>query len=198
MRTLGLRFGFKAAGVAAVGFVAVLFVVSGLMSIRRHGLPRGAVSIGAIQRVLFAYSNDHGSLPFHAEGADKALYLLRPYVRGARSPSYGAGPLSDARLFDCPDPDARINGPARWDDGMKKVVNADYDYLNLKDANPLGGTSPARAEDLIILAEKSGLRRLGKWFLMYDGHRAWYTYPRPGQPVEVVGRTRRDLAGRAP
>jgi len=129
---------------------------------------------------MLNYEVDHDCFPYHASGPDHALYLLAPYVAGVSMDGRNLG----ARIFDSFRPETQINGPAEWDHEEKKVIDADLDYLNVQGLRHNAGQFRRR---IVIAAEKTGLRRWGKYCIVLPGVPAWYLYE-PGSPQEILGR----------
>jgi hypothetical protein len=121
-----------------------------------------------IRRALTQYEYDHGCYPYHPDAQEKALYLLKPYVK-------------DVSVFDSDFAERDINGRARWDDRNKTVVGSDYDYINWPELY-------RRVEwaYLVVLAEKTGVRSGGKSYLTLDRGHDLYLYA-ADFPQEIVG-----------
>ncbi len=102
--------------------------------------------------MYMAQETNWGALPYSAEGEESALYLLKPYLSD-----------QDASLFDAPNADKDVGGPAHWDDTNRKVLGSDYEYANLPVTMLEDETPP---EDVVILAERPGVRSGLRWFFL--------------------------------
>jgi hypothetical protein len=140
----------------------------------------GYAHLKQIAVTLYAYQCDHGFLPNHPSGPDHALYLVKPYLSGEPHNSVP----DDVTLFDCPDSKHRINGPSRWDDPEKRLVDGDYDYLNPK---PVATDESETYRDRVILAEKSGLRDTGRWFVTSHFDIVWHSFSGRSGDSDLLG-----------
>lgn len=143
--------------------------------------------------------DNNGFLPYHDEGAEEALYLLKPYAL----PEFAPSQPKDAEMFGAQNPDNDMNGPAFFDDVNHAVRNADYDLINLKNLKELVRyqNQPNRLPgepSLIILAEKTGVRRNSKRYVTLSRQVGEYHFA-AGEPVDIVGKSLRSLrAARRP
>jgi hypothetical protein len=178
VKALGKRTKRRRRWVASVLLVLAAVLVL-LMVVWLHDLVRNRVwhrerdrqlrgHIWEVWRALLKHEYDHGLLPYHADGQEKALYLLKPYVK-------------DVSVFDSDFADRDINGPARWDDEERRLVGGDYDYINWPELY-----SRSEWEYLVILAEKTGVRVGGKDYLTLEQGPDLYLYD-PAFPQEIVG-----------
>ena len=74
-------------------------------------------AIHRISIALYSYCIDNGELPYHTDGAAKALYLLKPYI--------------SAEAFRLPGGVPREKQMPYWNDRTKELQGGDYLYPTL-------------------------------------------------------------------
>lgn len=160
--------------------ITVLVLVAGLAALQLRDAVSDWVCHRELDRYLhtnirrigdalrqYSYDNN-GFFPYHPDGQDKALYLLKPYVKSVS-------------IFDSEFAHTNINGPAGWDDNNKSLVGGDYDYINWPELY-------RRTEwrNLVILAEKTGVRVGAKSYLTFHPFSDLYLYA-PDFSKEIIG-----------
>ena len=136
-----------------------------------RGISPGRRNILSIRHALYIYNYEYGELPYDRRGPEFALYKLKPFVE-------------DVNLFRCPIGDKINPGPPAWDDANHRLLNSDYDYINQPGINM---QDHSREIYLVILAERTGVRKSGKVYLNKIGVTGWFKYDKEA-PKEIVGK----------
>jgi len=100
-----------------------------------------------IRLALENYSYTHGSLPYDPKGPEYALYVLADDLPASCFDSY---------------PHNKPESEAKWDHDQKRLIDSDFEYLNLPDIDRRSGQK-------IILAEKPNKSSQSISLLRCDG-----------------------------
>ncbi len=156
-----------------IGLVA-LAALLGILGWKHFAPPKFLPQCGpAISRadllvnvVLNGYRYYHGSYPYSPDGEESALYSLKPITNEVGEA---------VTIFDAPDADSDIGGPAQWDDVNKKLVGADYEYANIPPEERERLLPDEGPGGLVIIAEKPGLRASVRYFTTVEASGVWWT-----------------------